>query len=308
MRGGDLGVGWCCVALIAVPWVAASSADDVGGRLFQAWEVPISNRVEVCVPGDVADVGGALEGIARWTISASSWVTIRLGPGVYEQKGRLTVHHPFGARLAIMGMERVGEASVLRWAREVDGIYVGQNHVLGGLDCLRMEHVLRKARGHGSGVLADEGGHIHCGSNLVVVGFYYGFTARRNGTIRCQGAVVEDSGDAGYFAYMGGHIDACRSRSKGADDSGVGLGSGYVAEYGGSIDAGEAVAEGCFLAGFQALSGGTIRAERSEARRNRGGGYRVRDGGVIVAHGYRATDNAGGAVVNPFGDGVFVER
>ncbi len=107
---------------------------------------------------------------------------------------------------------------------------------------------------------------------------------------------------------MGGHIDACRSRSRGADDRGQGLGSGYVAEYGGSIDAGEAVAEGCFLAGFQALSGGSIRAAQSIARDNEGHGYRVRDCGVIVAHGHRAPGNARGTVSNPFGDGVFVER
>lgn len=284
-------------------------AEGEGGRLFECWDVGASNRVQVLVPGDAASLTEALRGVARWTIPGSSWVVIHLGPGVHEQEGTLVVHHPFGARLGIVGSCDGGApASVLRWGGPTDGIYVGQNHALGELGDLRIEHASRASRGNASGVLADEGGHIHCGANVAVSGFYYGFSARRNGTIRCRGTSVERSGDAGYFAYMGGHIDACRSRSRGADDRGQGLGSGYVAEYGGSIDAGEAVAEGCFLAGFQALSGGSIRAERSIARDNEGHGYRVRDSGVIVAHGRQASGNARGTVSNPFGDGVFVER
>lgn len=112
--------------------------------------------------------------------------------------------------------------------------------------------------------------------------------------------------DAGYFAYMGGHIDAVGSSSLNASDAARRLGSGYVAEYNGTIDAENALAAGCFLAGFHALSGGAIRAARAIARGNAGSGYQVRDGGVIVAHEGSAARNGRFGVGNPFGNGVFI--
>jgi hypothetical protein len=139
---------------------------------------------------------------------------------------------------------------------------------------------------------------------VSVRGFYYGFTARRRGSIRCAGSKVEEAGDAGYFAYMGGHLDATETESRRADDRARRLGSGYVAEYNGTIDAANAVATECFLAGFNALSGGAIRAHRAVARRNPGNGFQSRDGGVIIAHDASSVDNGGYGVGNP-GGGIF---
>lgn len=245
-----------------------------------------------------------MKAIADWNIPASSQVTLLLEAGIHAQTDCVRVHHRCGARLRIVGSDDAARPSVLRWTKATDGLYVGQNHVLGCLAQVRIEHAARAARGNGSGVLADEGGHVHCGSGVSVSGFYYGFTARRRGSIRCAGSKVEGAGDAGYFAYMGGHLDATETESRRADDRAQRLGSGYVAEYNGTIDAANAVAMECFLAGYNALSGGTIRAHRAVARKNLGSGFQSRDGGVIIAHDASSADNGGYGVGNP-GGGIF---
>jgi hypothetical protein len=282
-----------------------SPPSDQSEKLNSPWAVPAGRDLVIAVPGDAPDLTQALAAIAHWTIPSSASVTLSLGPGLHPQAGTVKVHHPCGTRVRIVGAQDSSAPTILAWASPVDGIYVGQTHVLGRLDRVRIEHRRLESRGSGSGVIADEGGHIHCGAAVTVVGFYYGFTARRGATLRCPGTRVERAGDAGYFAYMGGHIDAPESSALNASDSAHRLGSGFVAEYNGTIDGEKAVASGCFLAGFHALSGGAILAHRSVARGNAGNGYQVRDGGVIVAHAAAAIENAGFGVSNPFGNGVF---
>jgi hypothetical protein len=270
----------------------------------QAWSVPAGTNLTVRIPSEQPGLVQALKAIADWNISASSQVTLWLEPGIHAQTECVRVHHRCGARLRIVGSDDAAKPSVLRWTKATDGLYVGQNHVLGHLARVRIEHAAQAARGNGSGVLADEGAHIHCGPGVSVSNFYYGFTARRRGSIRCAGSKVEGAGDAGYFAYMGGHLDATGTESRRADDRGRQLGSGYVAEYNGTIDAANAVATECFLAGFNALSGGAIRAHRAIARKNSGNGFQSRDGGLIIAHDASSVDNGGYGVVNP-GGGIF---
>ena len=280
------------------------AADD-HSRHFGAWSVPRGRRVVVDVPRDVSTLRRALEAIAAWEIPPTASVVIAMGPGTHAMAGRIEIDHPDGARLSIIGGGGGANPTELRWAKAPAGLYVGRGCVLGGVEGIGLELADKKARELESGVLADEGGHVGCGASVSVRGFYYGFTARRNGTIRCDDSRVEGAGDAGYFAYMGGHIDAVRSRSTGASDEGNSLGSGYFAEYGGSIDAAEAEASGSFLAGFHALSSGSIRAEGSRSFKNAGHGYQVRSGGAIVAHRGLARGNGGFGMKNWGGNGHF---
>lgn len=289
----------------AYPALGRDQAADEHSRHFEAWSVPRGRRVVVNVPGDVSTLRRALEAIAAWEIPPTASVVIAMGPGTHAMAGRVEFDHPGGARLSIVGGSGSADPTVLRWAKAPAGLYVGRGCVLGEIEGIGLELADKKARGQESGVLADEGGHVGCGAAVSVRGFYYGFTARRNGTIRCDGSRVEGAGDAGYFAYMGGHIDAVRSGSAGASDEGNSLGSGYVAEYGGSIDAAGAEASGSFLAGFHALSSGSIRAEGSRSFENAGHGYQVRSGGAIVAHRGLARGNGGFGMKNWGGGGHF---
>ncbi len=279
---------------------------------FSRTDERMMGRERWLAPGEMAllDLGSralapveALGAVSGWRISPGSRVTLRFAGGVTRLAGRLRIEHPDGLRLRLVGAPG---GSILEWEGEEAGLLVPGGHALGLLQGVTLRHNQASRRGTESGLLADEGGFALCGADVKVSGFYYGLTARRNGVIRgAPGLHVEAGGDANFFAFMGGHISARDSISLGAADPDRPLGSGFVAEYGGTIDAEGARASGNKLAGFTALAGGAIRAYRSQATHNLGSGYLVGTGGTIVAHGALAQGNCRGTLTNRGGRGHF---
>lgn len=261
--------------------------------LGATWRLPKATVLEIWPSKLSLGLAETLLAVADWSIPYSSRLHIRLTDGRHEQRVSIIGMHPDGDRISIIGNIAHPDLCRLVWSSPNDAFYVPEGKQFGLVDGITMEHVDFDKRGLGSAFLADNGGVIRCGANVIVRNFYYGFQARFGGVIQCAGTKSSNAGDANYFAFHGGHISAPNARADGAHDDAKGLGSGFVAEYGGTINAVNASASYNAFAGFTALSNGVIRAYNSVAEYNGKAGYYTRTGGVIVAHRGVAKDNCG---------------
>jgi hypothetical protein len=257
------------------------------------WRVPKATVLEVWPARVAMDLAGVLGAISEWGIPTDSRVVIRLDDGAHVQTKAIGITHAHGSRLSIIGNIAEPERCKLIWSGPSEGFYVGAGTVLGFINGMVLEQKFIPSRGLGSAFLADEGGVIHCGPNIEVRNFYYGFQARFGGVIACRRTISRGAGDANYFAFNGGHISAHGAQALDARDRANGLGSGFVAEYGGTIDANDAVANYNLLAGFTALSNGVIRAHNAKAQHNGKAGFYTNTGGTIIAHNAIARANCG---------------
>jgi hypothetical protein len=285
--------------LAGVPQVLRAQGREA--QLGQIWRVPRGDVAAVSVDRAGRSLAETLAAIEDWTIPPGARVQVQLPDGEHAVGNTIALRHPDGARIAIVGNKERPERCRIVSERGHDLIYVGQNHVLGWIDGVTIDQVSRANRGLGSALLADEGGVILTGQKVKITGSYYGVTARRNGIVRCGMITVEKGGDCNYFAFQGGHISAPGATAHAASDPTKNLGSGFVAEYGGSIDCEGAQSSYNDLAGFTALSGGSIRAYWSRAQRNGVAGYLARSGGSIIAHDGRTEMNCGRGVVTEGG-------
>lgn len=262
--------------------------------LGREWSLPSGTEVEIPV-GDIdgQSLPHVLAAISNWHIPSGAIVTLKLMDGIHDMPGTIAIRHIDGDRLRIVGNESKPSNCVLRWPAKCDGISADGTSLgfLNGVTLLREVDNNNGAKDNACGLVASDGGRIKTGRNVLVRGFYYGVQARRSGLVRCDGIQVFNPGDAGIFAYHGGHITAMNALVEGASDSLIGLGSGFVAEYGGTIDAASAIAKGNALAGFTALSSGSLLANRSRSENNARYGYYAITNGSIVAHNAIAEGN-----------------
>jgi hypothetical protein len=271
------------------------------GVLFEdffnkSWSVPRSIILEIWPTCFGMKLQEILNAIADWIIPTSSRIVIRLEDGKHFQSRAVDITHYYGNRLSIVGNVENPERCQLIWSGPSEGFYVGAGAVLGFINGFNLKHDTVSSRGLGSAFLADEGGVIHCGSSLEVCNFYYGFQARFGGVIACGGVVSRGAGDANFFAFNGGHISCPKAKAFDADDRTKKLGFGFMAEYGGTINAIGAIAENNSIAGFAALSNGVIRAYDSQTKHN-GYGYYTNTGGTIIAHNAIAHETCGFGVL-----------
>lgn len=275
------------MSVCPAPAIARGTMGDP--YLGKAWRLPPGETVAIVVEPQQMTLKAALMAIDDWTFPASARLVFRLADGEHPLDGTLVISHGAGQQISILG----SGSSRCRIVAEGphDLIYVGQGRSLGFIDRLTLAHAAPTKRGAGSGLLADEGGVILSGRDLKVRQCYYGITARRNGVIRADGTECSEGGDANYFAVLGGQITAQGSIARSANDITQRLGSGFVAEYGGTIDCARSTASLNWLAGYTALSGGSIRAYDTVATENGHAGYLARSNGVIVAHNGQARAN-----------------
>lgn len=278
-------------------------------KLGQPWILPKNATYELW-PGQVGlTISDALEAISEWKIPSGAKLVLRLEDGVHLQNQAITLNHPDGIRLSIIGNIRQPNRCVLTWKAASEGFYAGAGGMLDMLDGVQIEHGVPSARGHNSGVLAEQGGVIRCGRNVAVRNFYYGFQARLGGIITCGGTSSAGAGDANYFAYNGGHLFAQEAMASAAIDAANTLGFGFVAEFGGTIDATGAQAMLNHVAGFAAMTNGAIRAHRAIARQNGTAGFYAINGGIIEAHDAVARENCGkGKLMRAAPDGITGDR
>lgn len=272
--------------LVGFSSAPASSAPVRQGEknLGRDWRLPRGTVLELWPASLGLDLSAVVAAVADWAIPSTSRLVIRLGDGEHALLAPVVFRSQDGDRLSIVGNLNRPELCRVIWQRPEDAFYAALGRQVGLVDGVTLEHARPKARGIGSAFLADAGGTIRCGAGVRVRGFYYGFQARHGGSILCRGTQSHGAGDANYFAFSGGHIHAEGALAESASDPDKGLGGGFVAEYGGTINAVGTVARYNALAGFIALSNGAIRAYDSVAEMNGRVGYYSNTGGIIVAH------------------------
>lgn len=286
------GLAWCSQS-----WATETPAGAEGKQqLGRTWTVPPGAKMVLRPDALGITLPELVDAIGDWLIPMGSLVTIQMPGGQHQMNKAIAYRGRDGARVRIFGSPADPTGCTLLWAQPGDLFFAGAGVVLGMVDGFTIAHAAERRRGNGCAFVAEASGHITCGPNIRVQNFYYGFQARLGGSIKCQGTQCTGAGDAAYFAFNGGHLDAANAVAEGARDDPRRLGSGFVAEYGGTINAEGATARRNALAGFHALSNGVIRAYGATAERNGRAGFLARTGGTIVAHGATARNNCGPGV------------
>lgn len=245
------------------------------------------------VPSVYATIQAALDYIEDKTISAGSTVTIQVADGTYNLSAGLTINHPQGSLIRLVGNETTPANVVLSVAGAgFDCLTVSNGHTLGYLNGFKFYKTVKAlAADNTTAILANNGATIICGDDIVVDNWYYGIAARNGSTIECDYAQVDHSGDVGIWAFCGSFVQCRNAVSNNAIDVANNLGFGIQAEYGSSVDCQSASATGCRIAGIAALSNSHVRSLSSTTSTNTGSGLLARDGGTIEAHGATSSSN-----------------
>lgn len=274
----------------------------LGNRLV----VPQGTTLTVNVPGDVATTQAAMTAIRGWAIYGA--VNISVAAGTISEAAGVSLAHPFGENINIFGPSvtpgTLPTATIS--FNGTSGFYVPRGFTFGTINYLNVSNT--GARGLTLAVYSDGGKIASVGPTLRISGFYYGVAARfgayigASGTGPGVGTIVSGAGDASFWSY-GGVLECQFCNGSGANDSGNNLGTGFVCEFGGSMDATNSTATGCFLAGYGVLSNGAIRGWGITSSTN-GNGLNLVGGGVIeVFNGATITNNTGYGYISD-GDGI----
>lgn len=274
----------------ALEGAAAIASEMLGKR----WLVPASTNLTVNVPADAATISAALTAIARWDWPTdSSSVTIKLADGVYVYTSGHVVKHSCSASLRLIGNTTTPANCKLQTSTAGLTLFtVGADQAL-YVDGFEISHTNLATWTNTIALLADEGGYIHLGPNMVVDRFYWNLFSRRGGScIRAEaGGVYKRAGDTNALAYQGGHIDVSGCQLTDANDATTALGSGAVAE-GGTLDLTNAVLTGNKRAGCHLIDG-YVRAGSTNFSNNTNDGVKIEGGQIDFTSGCTAGGNGG---------------
>lgn len=228
---------------------------------------------------EVADCVGlvaALETLEDRRITSSAKVTIELAAATSACKTAVTVDHPDGSHIQIVGK---GNGMTALTFFSTHGFVVPMSRSLGLLDKLTMT----STGGTGSGVVVRGAASVALGSDLVVRQFDDGVYTE-GGFIVAEGVISEDNSEMGFRAVSGGFI---RATSALARRNGM---HGFNAFLGASIYADKATSEMNGLYGFNANVGSAIHAAEAKATSNKHG-FDANANGTIIVNAATATDH-----------------
>ena len=285
-----------------------------------------------------------IQDAVRWasnqTISSNAILTIKVDDGVYTLPpgGTIDFTHSQGAQVQIIGNQTSRDAVHVIYpsANAQCFIRVSNGANLGLIDGFTVEssggwisHGVwnEPVTPYGCGILNFGGGRVNVGPQMYFNKCYYGVRAEAGGVIVCSpGVLVNESGDVAYHAYNGGHIEASGTFADYGSHASVGLGSGYLAEFGSTIKLAGSTASHMNIQGAGAYSGSTIWAENVKSYNNQYGllgangshVIAVSDGGSTteihdnqfgVRGNYKTSFELGGALIhNNVLDGVSVDN
>ncbi len=254
----------------------------------------IAKSLTINVPSQYATIQAAMDYLRGYTIARGVTVTIKVADGVYAYTSSVSLNHPDGEKIRLIGNAANPTACTLQTdgASNINLLVCSNGHKFGYIDGFYI-HRLAKAdlAKNVTGVLADAGATIFCGPNMEVNNYYYSFAARNGSYMSCAGVTSRNAGDVGIWAFCGSMVYARNAKAYDAADTTNGYGFGFQAEYGSTVDCTGGMATGCHVAGMAALSNGQLRAYDSNSSNNTGSGYLARDGGGIVCHNATASNN-----------------
>lgn len=271
--------------------VASIDNPDLGASLVGGI---IAKSMTLNVPAQYSTIQAAMDYLRGYTIARGVTVTIKVADGVYDYTSSVSLNHPDGEKIRLIGNTATPASCTLQTdgASNINLLVCSNGHKFGYIDGFYI-HRLAKAdlAKNVTGVLADAGATIFCGPNMEVNNYYYSFAARNGSYMSCAGVTSRNAGDVGIWAFCGSMVYARNAKVYDAADATNGYGFGFQAEYGSTVDCTGGMATGCHVAGIAALSNGQIRAYNSSSSNNTGSGYLARDGGGIVCHNATANSN-----------------
>lgn len=254
----------------------------------------IASSVTLNVPAQYATIQSAFTYLATQRIVNGATVTIKVADGTYNLASSINLNHPDGEYIQLIGNTTTPTNCIILGSNPptFDAITCTNGYTFGLLNGFYINLTAKATLANNfTGVLADEGSTIICGTKISVSNWYYGIAARNGSFIYAQSAIVNNAGDVGFWAYAGSAIDARFATSNTTSDVANGFGFGFQAEYGSEMDCSNASATGCNIAGIAALTNSNVRALTATSSGNVGSGFLARDDGNIENHNATANNN-----------------
>ena len=257
------------------------------------------------VPSDFATIQDALAYLSDKSIATEVNVTIKVADGTYTNNDTITIAHRDGQCISLIGNVTNPEACVLQFPDYKNGINVIKNSALGMLDGFTL--VGGAGNLYESGILAQWGGFVLCGSNMVIESFYYsGLQAVFGGIIDARGVHVKNC-TYGIMAKWNSYINAESANVTGCSAYGVySVRSssinvqtansstnliGFFAQLGGILDAKSACASRNTHSGYYSDCLSLVNAQDATSSYHTNFGFRARNGSFIYAPGAVTTGN-----------------
>jgi hypothetical protein len=263
----------------------------------------LAEPITIAVPGDFEDLPSAIASLAGTRFGPGTTAEIQLADGTYTFDEPLSIYHPEGERLRIVGNVEHPEAVVLLF-NGCPGLRVN-NATLGHLDGVTIRSdgtdpnadgitVSRGSLTTGEHVVIEDFPSEGLVSNFQSVVTAIGAIARRNGRgfLAANGSTmivddaqaIDNTGDG--FVASSAYLRAHRAVSRGNRD-------GFYAYFGASIIATEAVADENLRRGFNASSQSLIDASEASAVGNVLGIFASFESAIVFISG-TCTESTGG--------------
>lgn len=261
-------------------------------EMIGSFSVQSGKTLQLAVPSNFADVKAAIDWLQICDIDGV--VDIQISDGTYTWGRSQYLNHRNGRNIRIIGNQTTPSNVTIFGTNPTtfDMFVVDDGCEIGFIDGLYVNVLSKMGQSNNfTAILANKDAAIKLGSKIKTNNWYYGIAARDGSDVYCRYAEVSNSGDVGIWSFNGSFIDAQYAKSTGANDSVNGLGFGFQAEYGATIDCSNSEASGCYIAGIAALSNGSVRAHNAVSSNNTGSGFYASSEGHIEHHGAIANTN-----------------
>lgn len=265
----------------------ARGTDDALGGLVTA-------SATLNVPSQFSTIQAAITYLSSKRLINGAVVTIQVADGTYTLAAGISLNHPDGANIHLLGNTTTPANCVLTVSGvpTFDMLSVTNSNTLGLVDGFKFDLAAKATSSSNfTAILAANSSKIFTGPNILTNNWYYGIAARNKSFIYCRLVTVTNAGDVGIWSYLGSDIDCQGATSTGASDATNGLGFGFQAERESTMDASNAIASGCLVGGIASLSNSHAYAPSAVSNNNTGSGFFVRDGATIENHGATASTN-----------------
>lgn len=248
----------------------------------------ITTDLTLSVPSTFATINDVLSYLAaRRVTRVARIITVKLADGTYNPASLITLYHPDSPAMIIEGNNAAPQNVIVNIGTH-DGFDAKAGiFTLRGLTIRGTSWTSHGVwTGINTGVRASRAGNIRV-DNCRIDRCYFGVTAVEGGSIEAVNSVVTEAGDAGFFAFVGGHLTAtgCRAENCLENNSIVSfLGYGFGCE-GGSIWLNNCVSTNNGNAqgggGVAVNIGGLARIDGGDFRSNLNLGMLVANGSVV---------------------------
>lgn len=218
--------------------VQATSGKDPTQDNGSHWRLAyVGANLTLSVPTRFVNLTSAWTFLQEAVIPQGRLVTLRVGDGTYRQASTLTLNHPCGSHIRLVGNAALPQRCKLLWPAGKDGLVVSGNNSLGliqGFTLVGQVNCRLPLYNPGGEALAAYNGAMIHAKNVVCLQWWHGFHASDSSDMVCTDCSTASIGDAGFFCYNGGTM-TCTRCTGAAGNGGYPLGFGFLAELASSM-------------------------------------------------------------------------